>query len=260
MNLNTKQMISLVRGYTNQRGQDSDTFFFTDAEIMAFLTKNWNDLYYMMTNARENYFLKKISRKVDANDEIVISDLYRILKIDYVYSNSYKTTVQEVDLRDENRLNNDGYYYNNTPFVGGYRGDDSYRSFIVQNNNTIKIIPANHNSGDYEISYIPEPPELQVQHGADSPAGLGLGITIDNPAINIPKGFDMWIILSTSIDIGIPEEGDLKNLMAKQKYWLNRINDYMTSKTNLQPKKIHKAIDYSGASRESIEGLWGYDL
>lgn len=243
MQLNVEKMLRMIRGYTNQRTADSDNAFFKDSEIIEFMESSWNDLYAMMTNARENYFQKRIKKVItgqgsrDTPVDILIEDLYKILKIDFLYGSEYKVRVRETDFRSENRLQNNGVYYYDSPYIDNPTDDQNYRSFIVHNNDQVRILPSQNSQGTYEITYVPSPPPLQVMQA---------GELIDNPVINIPKLFDMWIILCTAIDIGIPEEGDLKNLMDRKNYYQGMINDYMASKTNLYPKRVHKTLDFMG--------------
>ena len=233
--LNVESMIGRVRALTNQRVSVEDQGFFTDEEIKGFLEQNWYCLHKQMVEARELYFKKEETIQLKNGNQFYNfeGDFYKILKVDYEYGTGFFLNIPQIGLRDENKYENESSYLWDFPYIQAEENRTS-RGYILCGSSQIKIIPRLRAQGKFKIQWIPDSP------------------LIDDPNINLPRGFDNWIVYSTAIDISIPEEGDTRNLEKKQMFWMDKISLWMNDRSNLDPRSIHKKINYHGNSEEGF--------
>ena len=255
-------MIFQIRAVTNQRVDNAEQGFFTDLEITKIMQKGWNSLYYEMVTARKGYFVKSIDFNVGSGNFYTLpDDHFRIYKLQKKLGDKNFVQVDEVDIIDEewyeNRLAIDTYWYS--------QSEDSRpdRAFVILNN-TLVLMPPNSAQGAYRLRYVPVVPEIESAL-INPPATIidpnDENAMIANPLkqgfyFRVPAGFEEWIQWETAIRIGIPEEGELKNMKEERAIIWNRITEWMSDRTNNKPKSIKRTVDFYGNRYQNLSRGW----
>lgn len=252
-------MILKIRGVTNQRVDDAEQGFFSDQEIINYMQDAWASLYYEMVSARKGYFVKNEEFIVGSDSKYSLPfDLFRIYKVQYKLGDNNYLPIEEIDLVDEE-------WYENRVALDQYWGtipesSRPDRGFVLLNND-LHLFPPSSASGAYRLRYVPKvpdiestlinPPEMIENPEYDEMSNPDVPQTISNPArqdffFNVPDGFNLWIQWEAALTIGIPEEGDIKNIEKKRNEWMERIKKWMSDRTNNKPRSIKRTVDYHG--------------
>ena len=255
MALQVKTLIERARALANQKTQEQEQAYYTDAEIInLFLRPNWGKLYKELIAQKENYFVREDDFNItnDNENEFSINSFgegykfYKVKKVDYVYSEDYIISVPLVDIRRENELVNRNY------------GDENFfdddlsepkRGYYLKNADTLVMLPKTGIKGLYRLKWIPDTPPLQVEDESDP------SILIDNPRINIPANFEEWIILSAAVEMRISQTEEVSDLKKERDDWWDKICNWANDRTNDEPKTIHCELDYDG-HRTGSTALW----
>ena len=239
MILNVPEMIEQARGLANQRAEITDQAFYTDNEILGYLRKSFVRLYNQMVKARNQWF--QVTSVIDnpvyiGDGEYTLpTDFYKLNKLDYKRYDSWIELIR-MNMKSENIAEEQypGWWAFRTgrPWTYG----DVYEGYFYTGSKTIKVVPKQLRSYPLRLKWVPEAPVLQM----------------GNTTIDLPSGFEEYIIYQTAITIAVPEEGDLKNLNNEYAKIEAMVGDWMKDRSHLDPNRINKRIEFSGSPVGSV--------
>ena len=252
--LDLSKLTSKIRGITNQRVESSEQAFFTDEEIKDYMQDSWSNLYYMMVEARKNWFNKETNFTVadgDRGKKKLPLDFYRMAKLEYIYGQANSGVEDNTLEIDEISVGEDQQYQQKIAYDsywGPRRIDDTYpeRAFILHPDH-VELFPKISSSGNYKMLYIPECLPIDSEL-INPPEGSPL---LASKYFKLPRGFENWIKWETSVMIGIPEEGDLDNIRKELVVAKRKVTQWCSDRTNKKAKSIKRTVDYHGRRLDS---------
>lgn len=192
-----------------QRADLQGSQFITDTEITSYLNSSLAELYGIIIDSFENYYVTSLQFTLQAGDDgyTLPADFFKELRIDRSYSGS--PAVQNYDWIRLQRINiKDEANYNSTPLRSLYYP----RIFgYVLYGTKIKIVPRSEIAGTYQLLYYPVYTDLVNRTDVATQIG--------------PAGqhWEEYAIIDACIKCLLKEETDISGFAAQKQLIIDRI-------------------------------------
>lgn len=192
-----------------QRADLQGSQFITDTEITSYLNSSLAELYGLIIDSFENYYVTSLQFTLQAGDDgyVLPADFFKELRIDRSYSGS--PAVQNYDWIRLQRINiKDEANYNSTPLRSLYYP----RIFgYVLYGTKIKIVPRSEIAGTYQLLYYPS--YIDLVNRTDVATQIG----------PVGQHWEEFAIIDTCIKCLLKEETDVSGFAAQKQLIIDRI-------------------------------------
>lgn len=209
--------------FSRQRANMEASQFVTDTEILSLLNRAYKELYDLLVQTYQEYFLTSYTLTlIPGTDTYALpSDFYKLQGIDYITqaATNSRWTMRPFMFNERNQYQASAYVY---------AFSNTNLRYILAGSN-LKFRPVPIQSGSCEVWYVPVPKTLTT---ATVP-----GPTEQN-SIDAVNGYDEYVILDTAINMLNKEESDSSALRALKEEAVQRITRSAADRDIGQPQRV----------------------
>jgi len=229
-----------IRLLAQQRADRENSNFVTKAEWTRYINQSYFELYDLITNTYQDYYLTTASITTDGvNDRFALpNDFYKVMGVDLALNSNANSwvTLRKFDFISRNR-----FIY---PSMGSnYLGVFNLQYRVV--GNEIFFIPIPQGGQTIRLWYIPRMVELLQE--TDVADGV--------------SGWDEYIVVDAAIKALQKEESDVTALMAQKQALVKRIEESATNRDAGAPDTISNTRTisqrFNGSGGPGYDGSWG---
>lgn len=209
--------LATIRTRARQRSDMVNSQFVSDAELLDFINASYAELYDLIVQTYEDYFITSLEFSLTASDSgirALPSDFYKLKGIDYKLGGNF-TTLYPFDWNTRNLRQR----AINRLYAGDY--DLSYR--LLGSN--IHLEPSDNATGDFKLWYIP--------------AYTALSADTDVIDTVITRGnWEEYIVIDAAIKMLAKEESSTAHLERAKAALLKRLESVAGDRDVDQPERI----------------------
>ncbi len=216
--------LATLRTRARQAADMVNSAFISDAEALSMLNASYQELYDIIVDIHEDYFVTTSSFSLTSNDAGVSAlpvDFLKLRGLDYLQGSDY-LTVLPFNWANRNTFTSMGSW----PDVAGI----AYR--IMGSN--IRIEPNDEATGTYRLWYVPAVTLLSAD--AD----------VVNTAIT-RAGWEEYIVVDTAMKMKQKEESDVSTLAGQKSALIRRINSAASNRDADQPLTVTDVRSVQGS-------------
>lgn len=217
--VNVSDLITLSR----QRANMEASQFVTDAEIVSLLDRGYKELYDLLVQTYQEYFLTStlVTLVAGTDNYPLPADFYKLQGIDYITQNSTNSrwTMRPFMFNERNQYQSSAYLFSFS---------NTNLRYLISGSN-LKFRPIPIQSGTIEVFYVPVPKTLTA---SSTP-----GPTEQN-SIDAVNGYDEYVILDAAVNMLNKEESDSTALRAMKEETTQRIIKSAADRDIGQPQRV----------------------
>ena len=234
--LNLAEKIQDARLLASQKKGDTTLPYNSDAEIIPIFQRHFKDLYYMMADTAENYFLSSQDfPDITLDTDIVLPmDFYKLNDVVLVEDNGDEISLTPKDKISSKRNNLKQRNFPDISYGGGFYDRDIHYALI---NRSVRFFPRTSEVKSFRIDYIKDVPDIKTIFM------LNAEDTTQKTVLNIPSGFYDYLVYSVAVDLLISKEDDTRDLKIQALEEWKKVMKWAQDRNNTFPDQIKQTDD-----------------